>query len=103
MSVSRFRWFVVALVVAAIATPLSAARTLPLPSPASVDTINTTELRMHLEFLASPEVGGRYTLGLGIKIAARYLASRLESYGYRGAGPGGSFFQPFDVSTTRVD
>jgi hypothetical protein len=84
--------------------PLAFARSLPVLPPArSVEAINTTELRMHLEFLASPEVGGRYTLAPGLKIAARYLASRLESYGLRGGGPGGSFFQPFEVLTTRVE
>ncbi len=78
-------------------------RALPLPPAASVDSINETELRMHLEFLSSREVGGRYTLSSGIKVAARYLASRLKSYGYRGAMPDGSFFQPFEVVTTKPD
>lgn len=103
MPVSPIRWLVVALVVAAIATPLSAARTAPLPSAASVGTINQTELRLHLGFLASPEVGGRYTLSPGLQVAARYLASRLESYGYRGVGPNGSFFQPYEIQTLKVD
>lgn len=74
-----------------------------LPPATSVDAVSPVEMRMHLEFLSSPEVGGRYTLSPGIRIAARYLASRLESYGYRGGGPGGSFLQPFDVLTTKVD
>jgi hypothetical protein len=56
------------------------ARSLPLPPASSTDAINPTELRMHLEFLASPELGGRYTLSPSIKVAARYLASRLEAY-----------------------
>ena len=30
--------------------------------PVSVESITPAELRMHLEFLASPELGGRYTL-----------------------------------------
>ena len=92
----------VALAVA-VSAHVAYARSLPLPPAASTDAINPTELRMHLEFLASPEVGGRYTLSPGIKVAARYLASRLESYGFRGGGPAGSFFQPFDVTTTKVD
>jgi hypothetical protein len=57
-------------------------------------------LKKHLSFLASDELGGRYTLSPGLKIAARYLASHLESFGYRGAA-NGSFYQkvPFDVIT----
>jgi hypothetical protein len=71
----------------------------PLAKPAAtaVQAINETELRKHLSFLASPELGGRYTLSPGFAIAARYLASRLESYGFRGAGEEGSFYQQFEL------
>jgi hypothetical protein len=65
--------------------------------------INPTELRMHLEFLASQEFGGRYTLSPNFQVAARYLATRLEAYGYKGAGKDGSFFQPFDVISSQVE
>src|SRR5262245_30967607 len=68
-----------------------------------MDAIDATQLRMHLEFLASKELGGRYTLSPGFQIAARYLASRLEAYGYKGAAKDGSFFQQFDVKTARVE
>jgi Zn-dependent M28 family amino/carboxypeptidase len=71
------------------------------PSPGPVQAINETELRMHLSFLASPELGGRYTLSPGFAIAARYLASRLESYGFKGAGEKGSFFQPFELVASK--
>jgi Zn-dependent M28 family amino/carboxypeptidase len=37
----------------------------------------------------------------GLQIAARYLASRLASYGFRGAGEGGSFMQPINLVVTR--
>ncbi|HYY56448.1 MAG TPA: M28 family peptidase, partial [Pyrinomonadaceae bacterium] len=63
--------------------------------------INPVELRMHLEFLASDELGGRYTLSPGINIAARYLASRLAAYGFRGASPDGSFMQRINLVSTR--
>jgi hypothetical protein len=65
--------------------------------------INPTELRMHLEFLASQEFGGRYTLSPNFSVAAKYLATRLESYGYKGAGKDGSFYQPFDVISSAVE
>jgi hypothetical protein len=67
------------------------------PVPNTVDTITPTELRMHLEFLASDELGGRYTLSPSFAIAARYLAAHLQAYGFRGAGDHGSFLQTFEV------
>lgn len=72
------------------------------PVPNTVDTITPAELRMHLEFLASDELGGRYTLSPNFSIAARYLASRLEGDGFKG-GIDGSFFQKFDVVSSKAD
>lgn len=75
-----------------------------LPSvPATVDTITPGELRMHLQFLASQELGGRYTLSPSFAIAARYLATRLEAYGFKGAGEHGDFLQTFQVVSAKPD
>jgi hypothetical protein len=60
-------------------------------------------MRMHLEFLASDELGGRYTLAPNFAISARYLAAHLEAYGFRGAGEHGSFLQTFEVISTQLD
>lgn len=77
---------------------------LVLPAvPPTVETITPTELRMHLEFLSSPELGGRYTLSPNFAIAARYLAAHLEAYGFHGAGQNGSFLQTFEVAATKPD
>jgi len=73
------------------------------PVPATVDTITPGELRMHLEFLSSPELGGRYTLSPNFAIAARYLAAHLQAYGFRGAGENGSFLQTFQVVSAKPD
>src|SRR6516162_5864861 len=73
------------------------------PVPATVSSITPEELRMHLQFLASDELGGRYTLAPNFAISARYLASHLEAYGFRGAGEHGSFLQTFEVMSTRPD
>ncbi|HEY1527419.1 MAG TPA: M28 family peptidase [Candidatus Angelobacter sp.] len=73
------------------------------PVPSTVDSITPGELRMHLEFLASPELGGRYTLSPGFAIAARYIASRLEADGFKGAGENGSFLQTFQVVSGKAD
>jgi len=73
------------------------------PVPSTVTSITPGELRMHLQFLASDELGGRYTLSPSFAIAARYLASHLEAYGFRGAGDHGSFLQTFEVVSAKAD
>lgn len=73
------------------------------PVPTTVDAITPGELRMHLQFLASEELGGRYTLSPSLGIAARYLASHLESYGFKGAGEHGDFLQTFQVVSAKPD
>jgi hypothetical protein len=73
------------------------------PVPTTVDSITPGELRMHLQFLASEELGGRYTLSPGFAIAARYLAAHLEAYGFRGAGDHGGFLQTFEVVSAKPD
>ena len=72
------------------------------PVPPTVDTITPGELRMHLEFLASDELGGRYTLAPNFAISARYLASHLKAYGFHGAAEHGDFLQRFEVITSHV-
>jgi hypothetical protein len=73
------------------------------PVPATVDTITPGELRMHLQFLTSEELGGRYTLSPNFAVAARYLASHLEGYGFKGAGERGDFLQTFQVISSKPD
>ena len=75
----------------------------PLPSGEATSSITAVDLKRHLSFLASDELGGRYTLSPSNRIAARYLASQLESYGYRGAARDGSFLQKVPLSYTNVD
>jgi len=58
---------------------------------------------MHLEFLASKELGGRYTLAPNFSVAARYLAAHLEAYGFHGAGDHGDFLQHFMVISSKPD
>jgi hypothetical protein len=58
---------------------------------------------MHLEFLASEELGGRYTLSPSFQIVARYLAAHLEAYGFQPGGDKGDFLQHFDVVATKPD
>src|SRR5436853_1456973 len=82
-----------ATMLAAVLALSVVATTLPLPSREETNSITANDLKKHLSFLASDELGGRFTLSQGNRIAARYLASQLESYGYRGGAHDGSFFQ----------
>lgn len=77
----------------------------PLPTiPTNgLSAITERELKMHLSFLASQELGGRYTFSDGNNIAARYLASQLESFGYHGAAKDGGFFQKIEFFANSVD
>jgi hypothetical protein len=86
-----------------IAATVHASNLPPLPSEEATSSITAVDLRKHLTFLASDELGGRYTLSPSSRIAARYLASQLESYGYRGAARDGSFFQKVPLSYNSVD
>jgi len=95
--------FAVALAVSAALYAASPASGVLPPVPSTVDSITPGELRMHLQFLASPELGGRYTLSPSFAIAARYLASHLEAYGFKGAGEHGDFLQTFQVVSSKPD
>jgi hypothetical protein len=86
-----------------LATSGFAAPNLAAVPAGSVDSIVPGELRMHLEFLASPELGGRYTLGPNFPLVARYLAAQLEAYGFRPAGDHGDFLQHFVVVSAKPD
>lgn len=81
----------------------AAEKKLATPPADSVKAINPTTLKEHLEFLASDQLGGRYTLSPSFQIAAQYLATRLKAYGYKGAGDNGGYFQGFDVLTIKPD
>ena len=85
------------------AASLASAANLPLPTAEATSSITAVDLKKHLSFLASDELGGRYTLSPSNRVAARYLASQLESYGFRGAAKGGSFFQRVPLSYRSVD
>jgi hypothetical protein len=96
------KWFAIVAVFSITAIAQQPAH-LPLPSTETTNSINAIDLKKHLSFLASDELGGRYTFSRGNRIAARYLASQLESYGYRGAARDGSFFQKVPLAYRTID
>ncbi|MEN8375747.1 MAG: M20/M25/M40 family metallo-hydrolase [Gemmatimonadota bacterium] len=73
------------------------------PAAPSTETVDESRLRQHVEFLASDELGSRHSFDPGSRIAARYLAEALRSYGYRGGAPDGSFLQPIPLDSGSVD
>lgn len=99
-----FRTTLVLLMLAALVlAPAAGAANRPLPTTEATSSITARELKKHLAFLASDELGGRYTLSPSNLIAARYLATQLEFYGYRGAARDGSFLQRVPLSYRSVD
>ncbi len=95
----RFRKFIAPILL--LAGSLALAGTLPTPPSTAVKDINPTELREHLAFLASAELGGRYTLSPSLPIAARYLATRLQAWGYKPGGDSGTYFQHFPLISSK--
>src|SRR5262245_53026901 len=91
-----------ALVLALMASA-GLASNMPLPSEQATASITAADLKKHLSFLASKELGGRYTLSPSNVVAAKYLASQLEYYGCRGAAADGSYFQKVPLAFRRVD
>ena len=73
-----------------------------LPPKDVISSITKQELKRHLNFLASDELGGRYSFSSSNHIAARYLASHLEAYGFRGAARDGSYFQKVPFVTLNI-
>jgi hypothetical protein len=92
------RVFSLVMLAALLMSATAGASNLPLPAIEATSAITARDLKRHLTFLASEELGGRYTLSPSNLIAARYLASQLEYYGYRGAARDGSFFQKVPLS-----
>ena len=62
-------------------------------------SITAEELRTHLTFIASDEMMGRDTPSPQLKLAARYLATMVESYGWKPIMPDGSFLQTIALET----
>lgn len=77
---------------------------LAAPAPAAgqqdaLASITAEELRTHLTFIASDEMMGRDTPSPQLKLAARYLATMVESYGWQPIMPDGSFLQTIPLAT----
>jgi len=59
--------------------------------------IREDTLRAHIKYLSDDQLEGRGTGAPGGELAAKYIAAQLEAMGLKGAGAGGSFFQPVSL------
>ncbi len=65
-------------------------------------TITSDELYTHLSFIASDELKGRNAPSPGLKVASRYLASQVKSFGFKPILPEDSFFQEIPLEITQI-
>ena len=81
------------------AQPKSSPADLKLPQGAekAARAIDRDSLEAPIRFLASDLLEGRGPASRGDELARLYLATALESMGYRPAAPGGGWQQPLDI------
>src|SRR5246127_4102149 len=63
------------------------------------ESITKEDLRADLFFLAGDSMRGRLTDTEENRAAADFIASRFERMGLKPAGPGNSYFQPYNLMT----
>lgn len=72
-------------------------------TPALAPKISESTLRAHIRYLSDDMFEGRGTGARGGELAAKYIAAQLEAIGLKGAGSGGSFFQPVSLVGVKAD
>lgn len=91
------------------ATPAANDAPAPLPegAPEAMRFVDRADLKRHAEFLASDELGGRYTGSPGQQRAAQYIAKHFESLGLvplgDKKGSSRSYFQEYPLERTSLD
>jgi hypothetical protein len=66
------------------------------------ETILPTDLRAHLEFIASDALEGRDTPSRGLDLAGMYIVSHLKRWGLKPGGENGTYYQRLTIRTDRV-
>jgi len=75
---------------------------LPLSAQSrGLEAIRAADMKVHLDFLAAPQFGGRPAPSASVEIASLYLALEAQRRGLKPILPDGSYFQavPLEVST----
>jgi Zn-dependent M28 family amino/carboxypeptidase len=70
---------------------------------AAAPPLRDSTLRGHIKFLSDDLLEGRGIGTHGGEIATRYIATQLLGMGIRGAGPGGSYYQPVSLVGVKTD
>ncbi len=98
-----------------LTAPLLLGLALPVPQPSTqdsavldapaktnleraLDTINADEIRSDLVFVASDVMGGRNSPSPQLKIAARFIRSRLMRYGFQPGAQEGSYLYEWQIN-----
>jgi Peptidase family M28/PDZ domain len=89
------------LTVAAIA-PIAKARAEHAERSSAASAITTDEVKKHVEVLADDTFEGREAGTRGGRAAGLYIVKQLEAAGLSGAGPKGSFYQPFGTGYSNI-
>ena len=79
----------------------------PDGAPAGIRHVDREDLKAHASFLASDELGGRYTGTEGQEMAAEYISEHFERLGLEPLGDkkrgGRSYFQSYPLERTYLD
>ncbi len=68
------------------------------PLPETSAEVSAADIKKHVEYLASPELGGRLTGTPGERLATQYAADFFQSLGLKPAGDDGTYFQNFEFT-----
>ena len=91
-----FQYLIAFLFVFASVLPLRAQKK-------GMESINTSDLKRHMQFLASDELEGRNTGEPGLQVAARYLAVQAESLGLKPLDKDKDYLQTFIIEEKAYD
>lgn len=80
------------------AEPDKTTQTVPAAAFETKPAIDVADLRAHLEYLASPELGGRLTGTPGEIAATEHVAQHFKKWGLEPGGDDGTYFQKFQFT-----
>ena len=69
----------------------------------ALDTISADEIKADLMFVASDEMAGRDSPSPQLKVAARFIRSRLMRFGFVPAAPDDSYLYEWQINSTGFD
>ena len=83
--------------------PAHAQTALPPAITAAQAAVSATSIRAYDKYLSDDLLEGRYPGQRGGELAAKYIASQMESYGLKPGGDNGTFFQQVDFTSVKAD